>query len=61
LNQEVYNYTNGEKNSLNFNFEEDTLNTTIEEKEYYFKFEKGENFHFIIIEEMGEEKYLLTE
>lgn len=61
LDQEVYNYTNGEKNSLNFNFEEDTLNTTIEEKEYYFKFEKGENFHFIIIEEMGEEKYLLTE
>lgn len=61
--REVYNYTNGIKGttpSYEFNEAQNTLNVTIEEKSYSFKFESGKNFYFVITQKNGNEKYILT-
>jgi hypothetical protein len=60
-NQQVYNYTNGNKMSITgFTFDptENILNVTIEEKQYPLKFEKGENFYFIITQREDDEVYI---
>lgn len=61
--QEVYNYTEGEKQNLeNFVFDpvEEVLNVTIKGREYLFNFEKGENFYFIISQSKDGEEYVLV-
>jgi hypothetical protein len=60
--QEVYNYTNGNKvdiNSGTFDMIQNTLNVTIEGKNYIFEFEKGENFYFIITQKEEDNEYIL--
>jgi len=57
--QEVYNYTNGLKNTIPSSMNGNTLETTIEGMDHSFEFEKGENFYFIITQNEGDEKYIL--
>lgn len=57
---EVYNYTDGVKNPLDFTPNGNIIETTIEGRAYSFEFKKGKNFYFIITQEKDEEKYILT-
>jgi hypothetical protein len=62
-NPQIYNYTNGikgtEPSSIPDN-SQNTLNVTIEEKLYSFKFESGKNFYFVLTQKNGNEMYILT-
>lgn len=61
--QQVYNYTNGNKmdiTPIDFDSVQNITTATIEGKLYSFKFEKGENFYFIIIQKERGETYILT-
>ncbi|MFH1365229.1 MAG: hypothetical protein ABIH28_01445 [archaeon] len=59
INSEVYNYAEGVKENLAFTLDGNILNTNINEKTYSFDFKKGKNFYFIIVQNMGDEKYIL--
>jgi hypothetical protein len=62
ITREVYNYTNGVKGATppyDFDEAQNTLNVTIEEKLYSFKFESGKNFYFVLTQKNGNEKYIL--
>ena len=59
-NIEAYKYVNGTKESVSITKEGDIIKVPIDDIEYEFKVKTGENFYFIISEEIGEEKYIIT-
>ena len=57
---EVYRYTNGVKEISNSELNGDNLDITLYGDLYNFKLNKGDNFHFIMLESKDLEKYVIV-
>jgi hypothetical protein len=59
--EEAYKYTNGEKVDLHGDLVVGQgIKFTLDNKEYNFKLEDGENFYFVLIYDKGGERYVYT-
>lgn len=59
-NIEVYNYVDGIKKNSAFELNGNNLNVVLHGETYNFKLNKGDNFHFIMLESKDLEKHVIV-
>ena len=57
---EVFKYEGPIKQPQSYQMNGDNLTTTIDDIDYSFELKEGKNFHFVILENTPEEKYVVT-
>ena len=59
-NFEVFNYAAGSKNNVAFVNVSNVITINLNDNNYTFKLKPGENFYFIVTQEIGSNKYVET-
>jgi len=59
-NIQAYRYINREKEEVDFAHGEGDITIKVDSNDYKFKLASGENFYFVISQEVGGEKYVAT-
>lgn len=59
-NLKVYKYFNGTRITQSYSIESGNVKTTVNGTEYSFNLTQGENFHYIIANDEGGERYVTT-
>lgn len=59
-NQEVFTYSEGQRSNVeSYSVEGSVLTLSVDDREYEFGLEEGDDFHFLIIEEKEDERYVV--